>query len=175
MLVLFPWTLSGHWYGSSHPPETHFSLAFQDTTSSGFPCSRQPLLRCHLILFFPISNCPKSSEPCLQDTPLGTTPFHPTAFLAFLNRSLLYLSLQNRLLSQAALLRKMALSPTQVLWPENWPSNPHSLPHQDLVCPQVLLIPPLRSTSNSSLLSMPLPPSLSRPPSSLAWAMAVAS
>ena len=33
--------------------------------------------------------------------------------------------------------------------------------------------PPPVSTSNSSLLSMPLPPSLSRPPSSLAWTMAV--
>ena len=60
---------------------------------------------------FPNLKPSKESEPFLKDTPLGTTPLYPAAFLAFLERSLLHLSLQQLLLSQAPSLRKQPILP----------------------------------------------------------------
>lgn len=67
----FPWTVGGNWYYSSHLPETHFSLTFQDPTSSGFLAPIVTLL---------MSSHPPRSQtvqralnPSLQDTPRPCT------------------------------------------------------------------------------------------------------
>ena len=63
----FLWTVGGNWRYSSHLPETHFSLTFQDPTSPGFPCTHSH--SSDVISSSSISNCPKSSQSSLQDTP----------------------------------------------------------------------------------------------------------